>query len=1520
MSTTSNSRGSTNPFRSHSSLTRNLPSYGSSEWKRPGTESAREPPKPRIRAKPKNFVTKQFDQPELEPTTEDIRRKSPYSSSFKFERSIFLGELGDGKLLKHSKNPSTSKVILKTFCPSTTKDRDQLIRQIKFYKQLDCASVLKVLDFEVRTESAYCSVNYFIDVYFEQFDKSLETAFKERQPSHMLFSNESLERLLYDVAFALHHYCKHNMMHGCIDARHVMVHEVEGEIVVAKLLPLIGLEESPLQLYRKSILFQTEHSVAPEIFDQAKLLFKDELDINDIDFLKLDSFSLGMLILRSALLEPVMKAYAKPTFDEHALEGYILSFEEVFGDGVEGAKLLSCVKSLLQLSFSKRPYPSELLQTLNSLGSQRLTQPPQFLNSQSKDRDSGSNIYFSRNVSETKVIPVMLRTARQGSQETDEPNRVLPPNFLGFHTVQPSDNPLHRKFAATGHSQEAISVRELSKDSQGLVNRSVEKQPNIGNPFAGVPLQNPSVPAAPPTHPSIQIPRLPTRTPEHSGYKGPASSRLPLVDMSLLDSARSLKTSAMMRYSATKHKSKYKTSPEKYAPLLQITPETFEPTNRHRRALQRKDCDSLRTNLFATQTLPDAHAYIQLGRETGGRTEPHKQQEWPLSARCAPAPNPLTSSFGAGVPVPQGALSSQLAGGYHSADSNVPRFRRSVSMHQFAWKPQDSEHKFLQQFANAPLKPELLIFPAQQEIAQVVPIQGKVGSNQEVPVPQGFKREMHQSHHRRSRTELPLSRLARQIEDSSKHSIMLVTPADEYFSNTRHENQSRTGSLSRLPEGTLDALLQPKSALIVEKIAQQFNEDAELIRSRSASERNRRGCSQEFTRNNLIDAQALDSGKSSILIPGMRPHVKSGDMSAGSDPYRAKYSGTQGSTRHPTDGKISLNIEPKEIGIKSAGQQDTVPVPAFWGRASYRSQEDAESQTLKGDQLISDQGNQTPLLKEPKTPPSSFGMFGRQSKPPAAGDPKSALQALLNKGRFHPNEQKPSQATTANATRIYHPADDSNPGVSPLPGNRFDSRERFLHDRNPHHSLSPSANTSEDISFIRGTLGPPGEPQTHGAASLNLSSSHKSPNPSRSLSPPPVAIPEEGTQTLDSGTSGPSAVVTGPTYRQTHGGNKDYGSHGTPSITPRGAPEEKAPHPENSYPQEGSGSRPLDRGWRKAESKVMDEPGQGSSEDTEEDVKRIRRELKERKLQYDSLREHIKEESNLSPEDIEAEIQRRLGELAEYFDKQLSFESDAEKSLKRNTYRESGSPDDSTKFDPNFMQKRPSPFKGLDTGFHKHRTLNDSKPIQIEPNYLIDKSQTMDPTAKSYVTPNWVDLDTKSPSPSQLEQNQEEQNDQNGSEQDELKNLIITRKASSSVMEDTDPEQEVSVDKSKRGSPVPLISLPLSAPSVPRPRDWDTPIFVRVRGPDEEKDEFEIPKRLPMMFPITGGSLLVPPSGAEVEPQILSARSIQMSPNKLLRPFLAAASPSPSKFKDRFTRMDQNNELEFLYAEYFAAD
>ena len=96
-------------------------------------------------------------------------------------------------------------------------------------------------------------------------------------------------------------------------------------------------------------------------------------------------------------------------------------------------------------------------------------------------------------------------------------------------------------------------------------------------------------------------------------------------------------------------------------------------------------------------------------------------------------------------------------------------------------------------------------------------------------------------------------------------------------------------------------------------------------------------------------------------------------------------------------------------------------------------------------------------------------------------------------------------------------------------------------------------------------------------------------------------------------------------------------------------------------------------------------------------------------------------------------------------------------------------------------------------------------------------------------------------------------------------------------------------------------------------------MFVKVRGPDDQKDDFQMPQRMPLTLPVTGG-LQVPATGLEVEPQILSARSIQMSPNKLLRPFLAAASPSPSKFRDRFTRLDQNNELEFLYAEYFAAD
>jgi hypothetical protein len=379
-------RGGGQSARSNAMLNSNVIRSVAPEFKRsladkPGDQQG----KNKMRPQSKNIICKPFDQPDLEPTTEDFRRRSPYSSSFKHEKPIFLGELGDGKLLKHSKNPNSSKVILKTFCPTTTKERDQLIKQVKFYKQLDCASILKVLDFEVRTESAYCSVNYFIDVYLEYFEKTLETAYKERQPSHLLFSNESLERLLYDIGFALHHYCKHSLVHGCVDARHITIQEVEGEIVVAKLLPLIGVEASPLQMYKKHILFQTEHTVAPEIFDQAKLLFKDEFDSTGLDLTKLDSFSLGVVLLRTGLLETVMRIYSKPTFNTEVLDSYLASFQEIFGDGPEGAKLVHAVRDLVQVDYSRRPHPSELLQRLNSIEPSRISRRPEYLGSMTKE-------------------------------------------------------------------------------------------------------------------------------------------------------------------------------------------------------------------------------------------------------------------------------------------------------------------------------------------------------------------------------------------------------------------------------------------------------------------------------------------------------------------------------------------------------------------------------------------------------------------------------------------------------------------------------------------------------------------------------------------------------------------------------------------------------------------------------------------------------------------------------------------------------------------------------------------------------------------------------------------------------------------------------------------------------------------------------------------------------------------------------------------------------------------------------
>lgn len=339
-------------------------------------------------------------------SSSDLNRKSPFSNNYTFERILYLGELGEVSVLKSKK--SVQKVLEKSFALNTKSEFEETLKTVKTYFNFDCPTILKVYDYATQHVNELCSEHYNIRVFFESFDRTLEEAVSERKKESIMFSGASIERLLSDVGTALEFLLRHRMSYNCLTPKHIGVHCLDGEVLTAKLLPLFDFNKNLYEVSVRSMVSNSELYIAPEIFEKAKLIFKNELD-SRIDPHKVDIFALGLVMLKLGVLESTAGLYSPEMFNRVLLEEMVDEFKMLYNDDCKVA--CDTIDMMLLPNPALRIDPSRLLKMV-------------------KSNSDVQNQQIKKSVLKEQVM---------------EPNKNLQPRRGGEYQGRIQDNPLFRR-------------------------------------------------------------------------------------------------------------------------------------------------------------------------------------------------------------------------------------------------------------------------------------------------------------------------------------------------------------------------------------------------------------------------------------------------------------------------------------------------------------------------------------------------------------------------------------------------------------------------------------------------------------------------------------------------------------------------------------------------------------------------------------------------------------------------------------------------------------------------------------------------------------------------------------------------------------------------------------------------------------------------------------------------------------------------------------------------------------------
>ena len=316
---------------------------------------------------------------------EDLKRKSQLKNEYWFERTLFLPELGEVRLLK--KKTGRQRIIHKSYVFSSKSEFEQQVKSIKQLMFLKHPGILEILDFETEVKSSLCSVNYRVEMYLEGFSQSLEQVMEQNQREKTLIAPKCLSTVLFGLVSPLSFLHDNGIAYKCLHPKLIAVNTQDGEILKVKIVPLANSLDEVHDLAKRAIATSSELYLSPELFEKSKILFKGNSS-NSIELNLVDSFALGLIVLKCAIQEDNKGLYSSKSFNDALLQQKILTMKKYYG--ASSPQLVNLTEKLLATKPSKRLYIQDLakeepLQETRSISSSKM------LTNRSSSRDLDRN-------------------------------------------------------------------------------------------------------------------------------------------------------------------------------------------------------------------------------------------------------------------------------------------------------------------------------------------------------------------------------------------------------------------------------------------------------------------------------------------------------------------------------------------------------------------------------------------------------------------------------------------------------------------------------------------------------------------------------------------------------------------------------------------------------------------------------------------------------------------------------------------------------------------------------------------------------------------------------------------------------------------------------------------------------------------------------------------------------------------------------------------------------------------------
>ena len=350
----------------------------------------------------------------------DIERTSPLEKSCQLLRKIYDDR--HGSILIYKDNTNKKLIYCKEVQINQKSQVVSQIKRIKTLQQINSKYVASVLDYSVLKQSDLCATFYLLKVFSEFKQKDLKKEMTERRTKQFGFSSEELVHLLYQTTGALKDFEVNNCYHGDLRPDYIGIEKRHWNF---KLIPRsleVQSKEDILRIQKFRVKNNDDLYMSPKLFTMTK--HNNSInDINNLNPIKEDVFSLGLLFLEISTGQNIKDLYKEGKFDEDLFRKFKANFERKFA-GVDNRLFNSSVVSMLERDETKRLTFSQLSKRMpeykvvvDFMRSKRKRQStPEAKTYYNKGGFNNSNVVYSNNFDKRIVVNKGLANPTQSDK------------------------------------------------------------------------------------------------------------------------------------------------------------------------------------------------------------------------------------------------------------------------------------------------------------------------------------------------------------------------------------------------------------------------------------------------------------------------------------------------------------------------------------------------------------------------------------------------------------------------------------------------------------------------------------------------------------------------------------------------------------------------------------------------------------------------------------------------------------------------------------------------------------------------------------------------------------------------------------------------------------------------------------------------------------------------------------------------------------------------------------------------